>query len=81
MVYAPVVGRLDCGAFPSDPQGFWQENGYGILSVFKADWDSFGGVYEILQNNLLKVCCRQEFLMHSFYINYNNWPPILREIC
>ena len=44
MVYAPVVARLECGAFPSDPQGFWQEDGYGILSVFKADWDSFGGM-------------------------------------
>lgn len=44
VAYAPVVGRLDCGAFPSDPYGFWQVNGYGILSVFKNDWDRFGGM-------------------------------------
>lgn len=43
VAYAPTVGRLDCGAFPSDPYGFWQVNGYGILSVFKKDWDRFGG--------------------------------------
>ena len=49
MVYAPAVGRLECGEFPSDPRGFWQENGYGILSVFKEDWDRFGGGYLIFK--------------------------------
>ncbi|XP_068732068.1 beta-1,4-N-acetylgalactosaminyltransferase 3-like isoform X2 [Montipora capricornis] len=44
MTYAPVVGRLDCGVFPSDPKGFWQQDGYGILSVFKTDWNTFGGM-------------------------------------
>ena len=44
MVYAPAVGRLECGAFPNDPKGFWQENGYGILSAFKIDWNTFGGM-------------------------------------
>lgn len=39
MAYAPTVGRLECGEFPSDPHGFWQDDGYGILSVFKEDWD------------------------------------------
>jgi len=45
MAYAPTVGRLGCGEFPSNPRGFWQDDGYGILSVFKKDWDRFGGVY------------------------------------
>lgn len=44
MAYAPVVGRLECGVFPSNPRGFWQEDGYGILSVFKVDWKRFGGM-------------------------------------
>ena len=44
--YAPAVARLECGFFPHDPRGFWQENGYGLLSVFKVDWDRFGGKYE-----------------------------------
>lgn len=44
MVYAPVVGRLDCGVFPNDPRGFWQEDGFGILSIFKRDWNTFGGM-------------------------------------
>ena len=49
MVYAPAVGRLECGEFPSNPLGFWQENGYGILSVFKEDWDRFGGGFLIFK--------------------------------
>ncbi|XP_068759549.1 beta-1,4-N-acetylgalactosaminyltransferase 3-like [Montipora capricornis] len=44
MVYAPTVGRLECGVFPNDPKGFWEQHGYGILSVFKADWNTFGGI-------------------------------------
>ena len=52
MVYAPAVGRLECGEFPSDPRGFWQENGYGILSVFKEDWDRFGGGYLIFKTTV-----------------------------
>lgn len=44
VAYAPTVGRLECGAFPSNPYGFWQENGFGILSLFKQDWDRFGGM-------------------------------------
>ena len=49
MVYAPTVGRLECGFFPSDPYGFWQENGFGLLSIFKVDWERFGGGYLILR--------------------------------
>ena len=44
MAYAPTVGRLECGIFPSDPKGFWEHDGYGILSVFKTDWNTFGGM-------------------------------------
>ncbi|KAL9963845.1 hypothetical protein ACROYT_G027395 [Oculina patagonica] len=44
VAYAPAVARLECGEFPSDPHGYWQENGYGILGVFKKDWDRFGGM-------------------------------------
>ncbi|XP_068684674.1 beta-1,4-N-acetylgalactosaminyltransferase 3-like isoform X3 [Montipora foliosa] len=44
MAYAPIVGRLECGIFPSDPKGFWEHEGYGILSVFKTDWNTFGGM-------------------------------------
>ena len=51
MVYAPVVGRLDCGVFPSDPRGFWQEDGFGILSIFKRDWNTFGGMFVFLRPN------------------------------
>ena len=53
MAYAPTVGRLACGKFPSDPRGFWQDDGYGILSVFKQDWDRFGGVYLVIETQKL----------------------------
>ena len=45
VAYAPAVGRLECGEFPSDPLGFWQDDGYGILGVFKDDWNRFGGMH------------------------------------
>ena len=43
MAYFPVVGRLECGSTPVEHQGFWQVNGYGIMSIYKSDWDRFGG--------------------------------------
>ena len=51
VAYAPTVGRLACGKFPSDPHGFWQDDGYGVLSVFKEDWARFGGVYLVIKTN------------------------------
>ena len=49
VAYAPAVGRLECGEFPNDPRGYWQVNGFGILGVFKKDWDRFGGVYQLFK--------------------------------
>jgi len=43
MAYFPVVGRLDCESFSALHRGFWQVNGYGIMAVYKSDWDRFGG--------------------------------------
>ena len=43
MAYSPVVGRLECGTFPANPKGFWQLNGYGVMAVYKSDWDRFKG--------------------------------------
>ena len=41
--FNPIVARLDCGAFPSEPRGFWELYGYGLLSVYKADFDETQG--------------------------------------
>ena len=43
MAYFPIVGRLDCGSSSAEHQGFWQLDGYGIMSIYKSDWDRFGG--------------------------------------
>lgn len=44
MAYFPAVGRLDCGSSSVEHQGFWQLNGYGLLAIYKSDWDRFGGM-------------------------------------
>ena len=75
MGYAPAVARLECGFFPHDPRGFWQENGYGLLSVFKVDWDRFGGKYESCHSGRILpvmgstsgVCATQQGML-SFHV-------------
>jgi len=50
MAYFPIVGRLDCGSSSEEHQGFWEMYGYGIMAIYKSDWDRFGG--EPTQNTL-----------------------------
>jgi len=38
-----VVGRLDCDSSSEDHRGFWQLNGFGLLSIYKSDWTRLGG--------------------------------------
>ncbi|KAJ7370417.1 hypothetical protein OS493_032307 [Desmophyllum pertusum] len=44
LVYAPIVGRLNCGSTYVDHQGYWETEGFGLLSVYKSDWIRFGGM-------------------------------------
>ena len=43
MAYFPVVGRLNCGSTPEEHEGFWQLDGFGIMAIYKSDWERFGG--------------------------------------
>lgn len=44
LAYFPIVGRLDCQSSSVEHQGFWQLDGYGLLSIYKSDWEKFGGM-------------------------------------
>lgn len=44
MACSPMLIRLQCGATPQYPFGFWENSGYGIFSIYKSDWLTFGGM-------------------------------------
>lgn len=45
-VYAPVIIRLNCGESPTTLKGVWEPQGFGLVGIFKSDWDRIGGLNE-----------------------------------
>jgi beta-1,4-N-acetylgalactosaminyltransferase 3 len=42
--FNPVVANLDSGAFPGQGHGAWALPGYGLFSMYKADFEAAGGL-------------------------------------
>lgn len=45
-VYTPVIIRLSCGESRATLKGFWEPQGFGLVGIFKSDWDRIGGFNE-----------------------------------
>ena len=43
-VYTPLLRRLNCGVITFDGPGMWEVIGYGLVSMFKTDWEAIGGM-------------------------------------
>ena len=43
-VYTPIIVRLQCGESPVNPRGRWEAQGFGLIGIYKEDWDRLGGL-------------------------------------
>lgn len=43
--YSPILLRLECGSNAVVNMGsYWEFHGYGMVGIYKKDWDKFGGM-------------------------------------
>lgn len=56
MSYCPVLIRLATAEHPEHTKvtyrSVWQEIGYGMMSIFKSDWDKAGGELHLTSTNI-----------------------------
>ncbi|KAK3738436.1 hypothetical protein QZH41_017073, partial [Actinostola sp. cb2023] len=50
-VYTPIIARLGCGSSPVNLRGYWEHQGFGIIAIYKSDWDRIGGLDEETYKN------------------------------
>ncbi|XP_022808599.1 N-acetyl-beta-glucosaminyl-glycoprotein 4-beta-N-acetylgalactosaminyltransferase 1-like [Stylophora pistillata] len=44
IAYSPLLTRLSCGATARHPRGYWEDFGYGLMGMYKSDWNRIGGM-------------------------------------
>ncbi|EDV22125.1 uncharacterized protein TRIADDRAFT_29300 [Trichoplax adhaerens] len=42
--FVPYFLRLNCNYSPSRPNGYWEDQSYGIVGIYKSDFDRIGGM-------------------------------------
>ena len=86
--YTPMLVRLDCGKTAAAPRGFWEAGGFGLVGIYKSDWDKFGGfnihkegwggedwdiIYRIVENSMEVERLRTPHVLHIDHNKIGMW--------